>query len=183
MWRWGISSRLAAVVLAVCALPSAAGARVLHTVDEALALAFPGCSIERRTEYLTEEQLARARELAGIEVASALVRPYVATCGGTPGGTAYFDSHRVRTLPETLMVVIDPEGRVERLEVLSFDEPPEYLPREVWYRQFPGEELDGELELGRGIDGVTGATLTARATTAAVRRILAVDRVLREAGP
>lgn len=149
-------------------------------MEEALERAFPGCAVERRTEYLTGEQLERARALAAVEIASALVHPYVASCAGAPGGTAYFDAHRVRTLPETLLVVVDPEGRVERIELLSFDEPPEYIPREVWYEQFPGEELDADLELARGIDGVTGATLTARATTAAVRRILALHRVLHE---
>lgn len=119
--------------------------------------------------------------MAGSEPASAVVHPYRASCEGAAGGTAYFDAHRVRTLPETLMVVVDPEGRVARVELLSFDEPPEYIPREGWYGQFPGEELDADLELSRGIDGVTGATLTARATTEAVRRVLALHLVLDEA--
>jgi hypothetical protein len=175
-----------ALLLALAALTLVAAqarARVLLTVDEALELAFPGCRVERTTVYLTEEQLARARELAGGEVESALVRPYVARCvRGAPGGVAYFDTHRVRTLPETLMVVVGADGEVDRIEVLAFREPPDYLPREAWYEQFAGRGLDPELELKRGIRGVTGATLTARATTGAVRRVLALDRVIRDAG-
>jgi hypothetical protein len=158
-----------------------ASARVFLTVDEALALAFPGCEVERQTAFLTEEQLGRARALAGVEVASALVHSYVARCGGEAGGTAYFDAHRVRTLPETLMVVVDREGRVRRLEILAFAEPPEYLPRVAWYEQFLGETLSEELALKGRIHAVTGATLTARATTEAVRRVLAIHRVLAEA--
>jgi Na+-translocating ferredoxin:NAD+ oxidoreductase RnfG subunit len=76
------------------------------------------------------------------------------------------------------MVVIDVAGRVERVEVLSFDEPPDYLPGAAWYRQFLGQALDSQLALKRDIDGITGATLTARATTEAVRRVLAVHGVL-----
>jgi hypothetical protein len=143
-----------------------------------LTAAFPGCEIEARTAYLKPAELAQARAAAGVEVASALVVRHVATCAGVPGGTVYFDAHRVRTLPETVMVVVDGEGRVEQVEVLSFDEPPDYLPASPWYRQFVGRELDSDLALKRGIDGITGATLTARATTDAVRRVLAVHEVL-----
>jgi FMN-binding domain len=131
--------------------------------------------------YLTEAQRARAGELAGAEVASAIVHPYVARRGGEVVGTAYFDTHRVRTLPETLMVVVDPQGQLVRVEVLSFDEPADYLPRKPWYRQFDGRPLTDGLALERDIRGVAGATLTARATTAAVRRVLALDRVIAEA--
>lgn len=165
---------LAAAVLV--AAPLAAAVRL--TTDEALALAFPGCEVERRTVFLDPARRAAAREAAGVEVTSAIVHPYEATCGGERAGTAYFDAHRVRTLPETLMVVVGPAGEVHRVEVLSFDEPPDYLPRQAWYRQFEGHALDRDLALGRGIRGVTGATLTARATAAAVRRVLALHRVL-----
>lgn len=177
----GVACRagLLAAVVALAAAPAAG--RVFLTVDEALELAFPGCAVERRTVYLTGEQLARARELAGVEVPSALAHPYVARCQDRPAGTAYFDAHRVRTLPETVMVVVGADGRVERLEVLSFAEPQDYLPREVWYRQFLERPLDEELAMGREIRGVTGATLTARATTDAVRRVLALHQVLAEA--
>ncbi len=162
----------------------AAEARVLVTVDEALALAFPGAAIERGTIFLTAEQLARARELAGAdETPPAIVHPYVARLEGELVGTAYFDSHVVRTLSEVVMVVVRPDGTVGRVEVLSFDEPPDYLPREAWYRQFDGRPLDAELELRRAIRPVTGASLTARATTDAVRRVLALHQVLTAPAP
>lgn len=163
-------------------VPSSVGATVFLTVDEALELAFPGCRVERETLYLTEAQLAEARERAGEAVESALVHPYVGWCDGRVAGVAYFDSHRVRTLPETLMVLVSPEGEVERIEILAFREPPEYIPRDAWYEQFDGRGLGPDLELKRGIRPVTGATLTARATTDAVRRILALHHVARAEG-
>jgi hypothetical protein len=174
--------------LAALGAPHAAGARpapaprqVFLTVEEALALAFGEAEVARTTAYLTEAQLARARELSGAEVESALVHPYVARDErGRLLGTAYFDAHRVRTLQETLFVVVAPDGRVARVELCSFDEPPDYVPRGSWYAQFLGRRLDDELELKRGICGVTGATLTARATTCSVRRVLALHRVLGE---
>jgi len=96
------------------------------------------------------------------------------------GGAAYFDVHRVRTLPETLMIVVDPDGGVRQLEVMSFLEPEEYIPRRTWYDQFLRRRLGPRLRLKRSIHAVTGATLTARATASAVRRVLAIDQVLKE---
>lgn len=159
-----------------------AEARVFLSVDEALELAFPGCQVERTTVYLDAAQKARVEELAGEPVASAIVYPYVATCDGEAGGTAYFDVHRVRTLPETVMIVVSPDATVSRVEVLSFDEPTDYLPRDAWYAQFQGRKLDDRLALKRGIQPTTGATLTAQATTAAARRVLALHKVLSSAG-
>ena len=185
MCSWGSCSRrlLAGLLLAVLLFPAGpAGARVFLTVDEALKLAFPGCDVARRTAFLTPEQVRRARELSQGEVTSALVNYSVATKSGQPAGTAYFDTHRVRTLPETLMVVVDPKAQVVRIEVISFREPEDYLPRGAWYEQFRGKALDPGLQLKRDIRPVTGATLTARATTDAVRRVLALHQILIGAG-
>lgn len=170
------------LLILLAAGPSATAA-VLMTQDEALSEAFPGAEVERLTEYLDEEQAARAADLAGSELASRLVIRYRATREGKRIGTAYFDTHVVRTVTETLMIVIGPDGRVSRVDVLSFDEPTDYLPRPAWYDQFDGRQLDPELSLRRGIRAVTGATLSSRAATAAVRRALAIDRILTPPSP
>jgi hypothetical protein len=176
--RRASSIAAAFVAFAVLAAPPPAAARVLLTVDEALALAFPGATVERGTLYPTPEQLAAASRLAGQEIDATIVHPYVARREGAVLGTAYFDVHVVRTLAETVMVTVDAGGRIGRVEVLSFDEPPEYLPRDLWYRQFDGRVLDDELALQRAIRPVAGASLTARATTEAARRVLALHQAL-----
>jgi len=177
--RWRFAAVVALVHLTILAAPMAAG--VYLSADEAIDLAFPGCEVERASVFLTDAQLERARELVGGPVDRALVYPYRAECPGGDSGTAYFDTHRVRTLMETLMIAIGSDGAVRRIEILAFREPAEYIPRDVWYRQFVDRELDARLDLKRGIRGVTGATLTARATTQAVRRVLAIHRVIEEA--
>ena len=148
--------------------------------EEALRLAFADAQVVRESIFLTPEQLEAVKNLAGSPVESALWVRCRAIRGDSLVGVAYFDAHRVRTLPETIMITVLPDGRVGRIEVLAFDEPPEYLPRREWYNQFLERPLDPELALRRGIRPVTGATLTARATTEAVRRVLAVHQV---AGP
>jgi hypothetical protein len=165
------------------ALPAgSAGAMVLMTVEEALGLAFPDCEVERETIFLTEEEVSTAGEMAHRPQARALVVRYVARRDGALFGTAYFDTHQVRTLDETIMVVVRPDGTIDRVEVISFGEPPDYLPREGWYRQFDGRRLNGDLEIDRGIRAVTGATLTAEATTSAARTVLAIHELIENRG-
>ena len=104
--------------------------------------------------------------MCGHELSGGLATRFVARSDrGEIVGYAYVDTHVVRTLPETVLVVIDSAGSVRRVEVVSFREPLDYVPREGWYRQFEGEQLDDDLQLKRDIRPVTGATLTARATT------------------
>lgn len=151
------------------------------TQDEALRLAFPPpAAIDRRTAYLAEADLARVAELAGAEAGaeSGVVTYYVATRNDSAVGVAYFDAHRVRSLREVLMVVVTPAGRVRRVEVVKFEEPPEYRAPDTWLRQFDGRGLDGDLRLSGGIAVMSGATLTSRATVRATRRVLALHAVI-----
>lgn len=182
--------RLAGVILAFLVPLSAAPAaesgapasKVFLTQDEALRLAFPGCAIERRTVFLDEGDRKRAAELAGkdVDVDQRVVYAYEGRRDGQLAGTAYFDAHRVRTLDEVLMFVVDDRARVQRLELLSFAEPEEYIPRAKWYAQFVGKSLADDLRLKGDIKGVTGATLTAGATAGAARRTLALHAVIAE---
>jgi len=174
-------SRASAALLALAVSATAARGKVYLTQDEALRIAFgDDAKVEHQSIFLTEAQLARSRQLAGrdIEIGSALVTRYVGERNGKPTGYAYFDTHRVRTLQETLMVVVGPDGRVLRTDVLSFGEPPEYLPKKSWLEQFRGRNLDPELAIKRSIHGITGATMSADAALMAVRRILAIHRAV-----
>ena len=150
--------------------------------EEALAGAYPGASIRAERVFLTAEQQQRAAERAGVEVPSALVARYVASQDGRVVGRAYVDTHVVRTKKESLLVSLDAGGRVKRVDVTAFLEPGEYEAPEPWLRQYRERALDGDLAVNRAIRPIAGATLTARAANAAVRRVLAIDGVLRESG-
>jgi FMN-binding domain len=172
-----------AAMVAVGLLAPPACAVVFHAKDEALALAFPGSDrVEERTVILTDEQKQTIEKRARAPVESQLWTVYIGWHGDEILGYAVIDTHVVRTLPETVMVVLTPAGEVRRAEVLAFYEPPEYAPTERWTKQFDGRHLDDDLKLGAGIQGITGATLSATAMTAGVRRALALYGVLHEAG-
>ena len=163
-------------VLAVGTI-GAQGKEILR-IEQAAKLAFPGAKVERKTVYLTKDQRKSIGKLAGEKFARGIVFPYVTTKQGKLVGTAYVDAHRVRTKFEALMIVVTPAGKVGRVEVLAFREPTSYLPPKAWYRHLDGRQLDKNLRVRSAIKGVTGATLTAKATAKALRRTLALHRVL-----
>ena len=155
-----------------------ADARVYATVQQALDSAFPSpARIERRTLYLDEAQTRRIAEESGGPVEARVIPYYIGRREGQVVGYAYFDTHLVRTLPETVLVLLAADGTLRRVEILSFDEPEDYLPSSRWLEQFPGRSLD-DLKERRGIRTLTGATLSSRAVVQAARRIMALHRLL-----
>lgn len=171
-----ISALFAAGLLFACATESLA--QVFHSKESALRLAFPGADvIESRDLFLSEAEARRVGELARAKQESRLVTVYVGKKAGELLGYAYFDTHTIRTLPETILVVVEADGELRAVHLLSFHEPPEYQPPPKWLGQFEDQTLDDSLALQREIDGIAGSTLTARAITAAVRRVLAVHEV------
>jgi hypothetical protein len=153
------------------------------TQEEALRLAFPeGAVVTRKTAFLSEADRAEVARRTGGAPPHGLAVFYAGSSPGVDLGTVYFDTHVVRTEPETLLVLVDPKGAIARIEILSFSEPEEYLPRANWYGQFSGKTLTDELSEKRGVRAVTGATLTVRATVEAARRVLALDAFLKERG-
>ncbi|HEY0159410.1 MAG TPA: FMN-binding protein [Thermoanaerobaculia bacterium] len=168
------------MLIAIAIFASAAQARVFMTQQQALAGAFPaGTKITRQALFLSPEQAATAQRESGIDFKDRMIVRYA---GSNPAGAvighAYFDTHMVRTLPETVMVVVDAANRVDKIEILSFDEPPDYLPKQRWMEQFDGRKLDDDLSLKRKIRPISGASLTARAIVNASRKVLALHRVL-----
>lgn len=175
----GVHHALTAAAIAGAVAVAPCVAAVLAPVEDALARAFPAAArIEKKTLYLDVDRAARIEREAGSELPSRIVTCYEARGDGDGGdpllGWACLDTHVVRTLPETVLVVVGPDLRVRRVEVLAFKEPRDYLPSDRWLAQFDGVPLDDDTALKRRIRVLSGATLSSRAITRAVRRVLAV---------
>jgi electron transport complex protein RnfG len=167
------------LVQALCLIMAAATAAAGEiTREEALALAFPGAAIRAERLFLTTDQLKRASAQAREAIETPLVARYVATVAGHVVGRAYVDTHIVRTKKETLLISLDAKSMVKRIDVTAFLEPGEYRAPDPWLRQYGGRPLDDQVQLNRASRPIAGATLTARAVNAAIRRVLAIDAVL-----
>jgi Na+-translocating ferredoxin:NAD+ oxidoreductase RnfG subunit len=176
-----------ALLLALAGWAVAAGvlrsAPVYSSREQALARAFPPpATIDRKTYFLTDVERESASRAARAKVDSNLVVAYVGRTAKGILGTGYFDTHTVRTMPQTLLVVVRPDGTIGGVEVVAFGEPEDYLPRRRWLQLFRGRRLDGDLAGGRGLAHVTGATLTTRSIADAARRVVAIHAAVSAGG-
>ena len=166
------------VTFAAILLPHVASAKVFLTLEEALKSSFSHCTTKTESIYFDTNQLSEIKKLVHQELSSKTMTRYKAVCDDKKIRYAYTDTHRVRTKLETIFVVVSDKAEIEKIEVLSFDEPEEYIPKKKWYSKFENHKLSPELEIKREIPPVTGASLTARATTLAAQRILGIHLIL-----
>lgn len=181
MMHEAMARRAAAGVLAAaCLLASEAASAQSGLVqrEEALAAVFPGATIAADRVYLTASQARRIAELSRDDVHTQIYARYVARRNGVVVGRAYVDTHVVRTKRESLLISLDASGRVRRIDVTAFLEPPEYIPAARWVQQYYERPLSDDLAIMRAIRPIAGATLTTHAVNGAVRRVLALDQVL-----
>lgn len=174
-WLWALGFGLWALGLGLSAAQGLSR-------EDALAAVYRGADIRAEQLFLTPTQLKQVAARAGTDPASAIVARYLATRNGEIVGRAYVDTHAVRTKRESLLISLDAQGGVMRIDVTAFLEPPEFRAPEPWLGQYRGRALDDDLGINRAIRPIAGATLTARATNGAVRRVLAIDEILRSVG-
>lgn len=160
-------------------LPSLATAKVFHSRQEAVKIAFPDADkVQSRAIILTAEQQQQIERLAAIPLESKLVTVYTASKGTSIIGYGFIDTRIIRTLPGSFLVALSATGEVKTLMAVAFHEPEEYLPTERWFKQFEQKPLSPELQVYKGIQGIGGATLSSQAVTNAVRKALAVHQLL-----
>jgi len=173
---WG---RLLACCPAIVAGVAGQAAAAVHlTQEQALRVAFPeGTDVERKSIFLDEDTVANIERLGRAKVESGVVTYYMGKQGNDVQGFAFFNNHLVRTMPETIMTVVSPDGAIQMVELLAFYEPDDYRPPKRWLELFSRQKLNNDLRVKRGIRNLTGATLTAQAVTDSVRRTLAIFEI------
>jgi hypothetical protein len=172
-----VGAALAAAATAAVAAPTQGAA---PAKDEAVVRGlFPGVErVQARDVILGDELVARIERLARARVKERLVTFYTALAGGAPLGYAVIHSHVVRTKRETFAIAFEPDGRIRRITILSFLEPPEYRPADRWLKQLEGKGPRDRLAVGDDIAPISGATLSARGIAEESRWLL---QALREA--
>lgn len=141
---------------------------------EALRLAFPEAdAFAALTVSATPDQV---RTVLGRARSTARAKPgttWVATRGGALVGTGYTDHVIGRTEYITWLCALGADGRIRRMEVLSYREP---IGGEVagrrWLEEFRGKGPDDDLRRGRPITNIAGATMSVDAMTERARFLL-----------
>lgn len=178
--NWLLLPVISFVLLFLCGtLACTVDAEVFFSKEEALKLAFSDITdITSKSFILTNEQVTTAEARAKTKIESKLFTFYIGRKDAAIVRYAAIDTHLVRSMPETFMVVLSPQGVIEKTVVLAFHEPPEYKAPEAWLDQFRAEKLSSDLWPGHKIAGIAGSTLTVRALTGGVRKVLALFEIL-----
>jgi Na+-translocating ferredoxin:NAD+ oxidoreductase RnfG subunit len=152
--------------------------QIFYSKDEAMELAFgKGAQIELLSLFPDKNEQAKIEAAAHTKLESGLFTFYVGKSQGKILGYAAIESETVRTKPETLLIVLSPNGEIQQVTLLAFHEPPEYQAPERWFQQFNKLPL-AEIDINKGIQGISGATLSTRSAVNSVRKVLAIYQIL-----
>jgi hypothetical protein len=172
-----VAAALAAFFTGTLAANSDAVVRI--TRDEALRQIYgERASFRAQTAYLTPTQIERLRQEARAPIEVKRVTWYVASAGDTLLGFGFVDQNVVRTMSETVLTALDARGSVKAVEILVWNEPQDYLPKRRWLDTARGLSDPEKTRPGESLPTIAGATLSARAIAASIRRSLAYYRVL-----
>ncbi len=153
-------------------------AKIFYSKNEALELAFgKNTLVEQLPLFPDEPQTNQIQQLAKGKLDSGLFTFYVGKGHDKVLGYAAIETSTVRTKPETLMIVLTAEGELRNVYTLAFHEPPEYQPPERWFEQLYKRPLDA-MDFNKGVDGISGATLSTRSSINSIRKVMAIYQVM-----
>lgn len=127
---------------------------------------------------LTPEQMDRIQKESGVKVRSPQQQVWLARAKGELLGWFILDQVIGKHEYITYAAGINPDGTFRQLQIIEYREAYGYQVRELkWRDQFVGKTATDELELGKDIRNISGATLSCRHMTEGVKRLLVTAQV------
>ncbi len=178
------------LTVAVCVWFSFSGVTYavrLLTREDALKKVFgEGAEITTETKELVDPQLSKIKErLDGSLVyfqkgskskeveSQTSIEFYFAMKDGNKTGVAIFDEEPGKWGPVDFIIALDLNGVVTRVEVLSYEEKRgQPIARHSYMSQYEGKTGKSALTVGKDITGVSGATISSRCATFAVKKAI-----------
>lgn len=162
---------------------------VLLTKEQALKEVFPPeFQIKTETVKMSGDTLKRVQDRLGGSLifeqegsesakvsAETSVELQIAESGGEVKGVAIIDVQPGKWGPVEFITAIDTQGSVRRVRVMSYqEERGRPIAQASFMNQYRGMTSKSALEVGRDITGISGATISSRAATFAVKKAIVV---------
>ncbi len=155
-----------------------ASANLLISPSEAMQHAFGAkCTVTKKNILLTSGQAAMAQKMAQVKLETKIYRTYTALLNGKTVGYGILITRKVRQKDAAVLYMITQDGTIKSIEIIAFNEPPEYMPQSAYLKQFEGKKESSNMRVGKEIPTISGATLSARNVTDGARLALAVFHV------
>jgi len=150
-------------------------AQLLITPIESMNMTFGDkLEVTKKNILLSKKEAKRVQNIAKVKLNSKIFRIFTAKKDSNIIGYGILVNQKVRSKNAVIMYHIGYNGILKGIEVISFNEPLEYLPSKTWSSQFKDRETDKMLRVSKEIPTITGATLSARAITDASRVAFAI---------
>ena len=160
-------------------LLSAVHAKLLISPFDALHATYgKEVKIEKKNILLTLDKAEVVYKNAGMPKGKKIFRTFKVKKDNTIIAYAILISRVVRSKDAAILYMISPKGVIENVEVIAFNEPPEFTPSKQYVSQFKGKTDQDTLRVGKDIPTVTGATMGARNVTDGARLALSVFNML-----
>ncbi len=178
------------ITMVMCILFSLSGVsyaiRLLTKEDALKKVLGEGVTITTETKDLVDPVLSKIKDrLEGNLVyyqkgsksteveASTTIDFYFASKNNEKTGAAIFDEEPGKWGPVDFIIGLDLKGAVTRVEVLSYEEKRgQPIARHSYMSQYEGKTSKSVLTVGKDITGVSGATISSRCATFAVKKAI-----------
>src|SRR4051812_17070388 len=159
---------------AVAATAAPVSATVYLSIQAAQQAMFPGARFVSRDLAFTPDQRKAIANASGVGSFDKVQRVWDVRSGNARVGWFIVDRVLGKHEMITYAVALTPDGAVKRVEVLEYRET--YggeIRNPAWRQQFVGKRFGSQLQLGKDIRNISGATLSSRHVTDGVRRLVA----------
>jgi Na+-translocating ferredoxin:NAD+ oxidoreductase RnfG subunit len=178
---------VAVICMSLAAMSLIAYAFTLLTKEEALKEVFPSdFQVKVETKDLSPQVIEKVKERLGGQLeffqegsqsapveATTKIDFYFAEQNGVKKGVAIIDVEPGKWGPVEFMVAMDTEAQVRRVRVMSYQEiRGRPIAQASFMNQYRGKTSTSALEVGRDIVGISGATISSRAATFAVKKCI-----------
>jgi thiamine biosynthesis lipoprotein len=171
---------LLATLVAMGIRPPLGYAVVYLSREEALRTVMPEAEgFKDESVSLTDAQRQRLALLINGRASETEVTFWVGTRGGRVVGYATVLNVIGKEQPITFMVAVSPDGTAIGVQVMTYRESQgSEIRSKRFLEQFAGKMLTAPLKVGRDVHGISGASLSSRATAYAVKKGLALVAVV-----
>lgn len=160
-----------------------AWAYVLYTQEALVAAYFPEASRVERVVFTPDEaQREQLRQALGYGLPRSSYEFLVGYVGDQVVGYTLIDDQKGQHEPITFGVLLSPDGKVQRVEIMVYREAyGDGVKAESFRDQFVGADASTTLQLGKNVRIISGATISSRSITVGVRRAVVVWAAWHEA--
>lgn len=166
--------------LLLFALPLSAK-MLISPIDAMKAIYGANSEVSKKNILLSKAQASKIEQESQVKLDTKIFRFYRATNANKLLGYGILINKKVRSKNAVVLYFISTDAVLKSIEIIAFNEPPEYMPSENWNSQFKDIATTKMLRLSKDIPTITGATLSARSITDSSRVAFAFyNEVLKE---